>query len=407
MDGSLGFELTETTIDRIHQAFAAGTLTARGLVNAYLKRIAAYDQLGPALNAIISLNPEALAEAERLDAIFKTSGPVGPLHGIPIVVKDQADVKGLPTTMGSVLFKGFMPDRDAFAVAKLRAAGAIILGKSTLGELGGGDTHGSLFGSTRNPFDIERTAGGSSGGSATCVSANFCTVAVAQEGFASIRRPSSWNGIVGMRPTQGLVSRGNVYAGWPSVSGSLGPMARTVSDAAKLLECMIGYDPADPVTARGYGRVTGSLSAGLKRDSLKGARIGILRESIGYASEPDSEDFKAVDVAFQRSIGELAAAGAMIVDPVVIPELKALLAKRAGDRATEEESFRNYFGPCRNAPFKTRDEAAASPLFAQVTRGSQDRWTRASAPGAYGEYLKAREDLMTRSEEHTSELQSH
>ena len=158
-------------------------------------------------------------------------------------MKDQADIEGMPTTLGSVLFKDYMPGRDCFVVAKLKKAGVIFLGKVTLGELGGGDTHGSLFGSTRNVYDLERTAGGSSGGSGASVSANFCTVAVGQEGFASIRRPAIWNGVVGMRPTIGLVSRGGVYGGWPTINGSLGPMARTVTDLAKLLDGMVGYDP--------------------------------------------------------------------------------------------------------------------------------------------------------------------
>ena len=151
-------------------------------------------------------------------------------NGVGIcMVCHGTDAKGMPTTLGSVLFDDYYPDRDAFVVEKLKKAGAIILGKATLGELGGGDTHGSLFGSTRNPYALDRTVGGSSGGSAASVTANFATVAVGQEGLASIRRPSTWNSIVGMRPTAGLVSRGGVYAGWPDIHGSLGPMARKFS----------------------------------------------------------------------------------------------------------------------------------------------------------------------------------
>ena len=234
-----------------------------------------------------------MEEADRLDAAFKTSGFVGPLHGIPVIMKDQADITGLPTTLGSVLFKDYMPDRDCFVAAKLKKAGVIFIGKATLGELGGGDTHGSLFGSTRNVYDLERTAGGSSGGSGASVSANFCAVAVGQEGFASIRRPSIWNGVVGMRPTMGLVSRGGVYGGWPTINGSLGPMARTVTDAAKLLDSMVGYDPDDPVTGYGVGNTADSYSATLDKAALKGARIGILRETMGYAAEPDKRRFQA------------------------------------------------------------------------------------------------------------------
>jgi amidase len=198
---ALSFNLVEATIDDIHAAFRAGTLTVRELVQMYLDRITAYDKQGPAINSVISLNPSLFDDADRLDAAFRNAGFVGPLHGIPILVKDQADIKGMPTTLGSALFKDDMPEGDCFVVAKLKKAGAVLLGKTTLGELGGGDTHGSLFGSTRNVYDLQRTAGGSSGGSGAAVSANFCAVAVGQEGFASIRRPSIWNGVTGMRPT--------------------------------------------------------------------------------------------------------------------------------------------------------------------------------------------------------------
>ena len=160
------FKIEETTIDAVHAAFQRGELTARELVELYLARIEAYDQKGPAINSLISINLRACDEASALDAAFKREGRfVGPLHGIPIIVKDQINIKGMKTTLGSVLFRDYEPGTEGFAIAKLRAAGAIFLGKSTLGELGGGDTHGSLFGSTRNVYDLARTAGGSSGGS--------------------------------------------------------------------------------------------------------------------------------------------------------------------------------------------------------------------------------------------------
>ena len=169
------FNVVEATIEDIHTGYKSGKLTCHQLVQMYLDRIEAFDKKGPNINALITINADALKEADRLDAAYKASGPIGPLHGIPVIVKDQADVKGMPTTLGSLLFKDYFPDRDSFVAEKLRKAGAVILGKATLGELGGGDTHGSLFGSTRNPYDIERTVGGSSGGSAASVSANFST----------------------------------------------------------------------------------------------------------------------------------------------------------------------------------------------------------------------------------------
>ena len=236
------FHLSEATIDDVQAAYKSGQLTSHQLVQLYLNRIEAYDKKGPSINAIITVNPKALEEADRLDAAFKASGFAGPLHGIPVILKDQMDAKGMPTTLGSVLFKNYYPDRDAFVAEKLRKAGAIILAKGTLGELGGGDTFGSLFGATRNPYALDRTAGGSSGGPGAGLSANFATVAIGEEGFASIRRPSTWNSTVGMRPTAGLVSRSGMFDGWPELNGSLGPMARTVSDVARLLDVIVGYD---------------------------------------------------------------------------------------------------------------------------------------------------------------------
>jgi Asp-tRNA(Asn)/Glu-tRNA(Gln) amidotransferase A subunit family amidase len=396
MSGSITvFNVLETTIEDIRSAYQSGQLTARQLVQRYLDRIAAYDKQGPAINAIITINSGALDEADRLDAAFKASGFVGRLHGIPIIIKDQADAKGMPTTLGSVLFKNYYPDRDAFVVEKLKKAGAIILAKATLGELGGGDTHGSLFGSTRNPYDLDRTAGGSSGGSGASVATNFCTVAIGQEGFASIRRPSTWNSIAGMRPTTGLVSRGGVYAGWPSVAGSLGPMARTVTDLAKLLDVMVGYDPEDPITARGVGQIPDSYAKFLDKNGLNGARVGILRESMGYDAEPGSEDFARVTEVFDHAVAELKAAGATIVDPVVIPRLKELLAKRAGSFSDEEEAFTNYLRRSAKPPYQSRDEAKKSPDFSRVTKRSRERWTRVTAATAHYDYLLAREELTT------------
>src|SRR5262249_51297876 len=350
---------------------------------------------GPTINSVITINPKALEEAAALDAAYKRSGPVGSLHGIPVVLKDQMDVAGLPTTLGSVVLKDNVPVRDAVVTEQLKKAGAIILAKVTLGEMGGGDSYGSLYGVTRNPYDPERTVGGSSGGTGAAVSVNFATIGVGQEGFASIRRPSTWNSIVGMRPTAGLVSRSGVYAGWPSVAGSLGPMSRTVADLAKLLDVIVGYDPEDPLTARGIGHIPDSYTMFLDPKGLQGARIGILRESMGYDSEPRSEDFSKVTEVFDKAVAELNAAGAVIVDPVVIPKLKELLAKRAGSFTDEEESFTNYLSRSANPPYKSREEAKNSPNFPKVSKRSRERWTRAAAPNDHYEYLLAREELTT------------
>lgn len=388
------FHLLEATIEDIQNAYRSGRLTSHELVQLYLNRIEAYDKKGPGLNAIITINPKALEEADRLDAAFKASGFVGPLHGIPVMLKDQMDAKGMPTTLGSILFKDYYPDRDAFVAEKLRKAGAIILAKGTLGELGGGDTFGSLFGFTRNPYALDRTPGGSSGGPGAGLAANFATVAVGEEGFASIRRPSTWNSLVGMRPTAGLVSRGGMYDGAPQINGSLGPMARTVTDLAKLLDVLVGYDPEDALTALGVGHVPDSYQKFLDANGLKGARIGVLREPMGVGSEPGSEDFAKVTAVFDQAVAELKTAGALLIDPITIPNLKELLAKRAVGPTEPDESFKVFFGRSAKSPFKSREEMLRSPGFAKVVRYAQARLRASSDESKHYQYLMARDELM-------------
>jgi Asp-tRNA(Asn)/Glu-tRNA(Gln) amidotransferase A subunit family amidase len=392
------FQVVEATIDDIQAAFKSGRLTARQLVQGYLDRIAAYDKRGPNINSIITLNDHALEDAERLDAAYRTSGPIGPLHGIPILVKDEIDTAGMPTTLGTQVFKDYRPPRDAFPVEKLRKAGAIILGKTTLSEYAAGDTYGSMFGITRNPYDLERTVGGSSGGSGAAVAANFSTVAIGEETFASIRRPGGWNDVASLRPTPGLVSRSGMWDGYPSPTAQMGPMARTVKDLALLLDGMVGYDPEDPVTALGVGMVDGSYTRFLDTDGLKGARIGILRESIGLQSDPGSEDFKKVDAVFEQNVSELKAAGAVVVDPIVIPNLKALLAKRATNPDGFEAGLKLYLARNPNSPIKSRQDIANSPELAKSFPPTKaDRWRNpppALDAARYLAYLEAREELM-------------
>ncbi len=392
------FQLVEATIEEIHAAYKSGELTSRQLVQLYLDRIALFDKKGPSINAIITLNPSALEDASRLDAAYKKSGLTGPLHGIPVILKDQFDAKGMPTTLGSVLLKNFYPDKDAFVTAKLRKAGAIILAKATLGEFGGGDTYGSLFGATRNPYGLDRTAGGSSGGPGASLASNFAAVAVGEEGFASIRRPSTWNSLVGMRPTAGLVSRTGMYDGWPEINGTLGPMARTVTDLAKVLDVMVGYDAEDPLTSYGIGKAPSSYTKFLDKNGLKGARIGILRESIGSGSEPDSEDFRKVTTVFDKAVEELKAAGAVLVDPVVIPDINKLLAKRATG-PDSDEAIKVYFGRNANPPFKSREEIRQAPEFNKMLPPVQERVAaiggRSTDQSKHYQYLVARDELMT------------
>jgi amidase len=381
------FQVMEATIKDVHDAYKSGKLTSRQLVQMYLDRIETYDRKGPAINSVINTNPNALDEANRLDAAMKT-GFVGPLHGIPVVLKDMIDVAGMPTTYGSSIMKDFVPTRDAFVVERLKKAGAIVLAKVTLGEFAGGDTFGSLFGETRNPYDPLRTVGGSSGGTGASVAANFGTVGIGQEGFASISRPAAWNNIVGLRPTPGLVS-----------GGGFGPMTRTVTDLATVLDVIAGYDPESPDTALSVSHVPDTYTQSLDKDGLKGARIGILREPMGYFSEPQSEDFKTVTGVFDKAVAELRAAGAVVVDPITIPHLNALLAKRrqGGGRPSgmrieskaaleRDQEIRRYLARIPNSPYKTLQEVQNGPE--RRSRGT------VGFDGDYADYRVAQDDLM-------------
>lgn len=386
------FDPYEATIAEIHEAFAVGAVTCLQLTEWYLKRIESIDRDGPALNSVISVSTTAREDAAALDRAYAEHGPVGPLHGIPVMVKDQIDVAGLPTTLGSTLLKDFFPDRDGVIVEKLKAAGALILGKTTLGEFAGGDTHGSLFGSTGNPYDPERTAGGSSGGSAVAVSANLGAVAIAQEEFASIRRPAAWNGVVGMRPSLGVVSRSGAYRPWPFKNGSLGPMSRTVADTARVMDAIAGFDSEDPATVAGIGRIRGTFVDALDDTALAGARIGVIRESIGIGAEPGTRDFEAVRGVFTAAVDEISAAGAEVVDDIRIPRLDELLALRYSDE--NPEAFENWMRRNANPPFATYEAFAETPQW-RAAMEFRARSSRFSFTGTREQYLVAREELLT------------
>ena len=391
----MSFELIDATINDIHNAYANGSLTSVNLVEAYFERIEKIDRNGPKINSIISINPSALDEAKRLDKAYDDSGLIGSLHGIPIVFKDQGDVDNMPTTLGSILFEKYQPRRDCTVAKKLKAAGAIIIAKTTLGELGAGDTHGTLFGSTKNVYHQERTAGGSSGGTGAAVSANLCTAGIGQEGFASIRRPSIWNGICGMRPTAGLVSRHGVYGGWPMINGSLGPMCRSIMDSAKILDVMVGYDEEDPLTARGVGKVPPSYSNLLAEDALEGARLGILRTPMGFNTNPEAEDFKRITDVLDRAVGELGNAGATIVDNIEIPNLNECLATRTRYIPDEDEAFERWLSHQADAPFHSRSETMASKDWTKLRPNTRARWESDSTAEDRDAYHMARERLAT------------
>ena len=310
-----------TTIAAVVRAFADGSLTCRALIQGYLARIEAYDKQGPALNALITVNPLALAEAAAMDAAYRRDrSTVGPLHCVPVVLKDNFDTADLPTTGGSRTLAGSRPARDAFTVRKLRDAGALILAKANLQELAmGGNTVSSLGGQTRNPYDLTRTPGGSSGGTGAAIAAGLALVGTGSDTGQSIRSPASANNLVGLRPTRGLISRRGIIP--VSVTqDEAGPITRTVEDAARLLDVMAGFDPEDAITAAGVGHVPPTYTAFLDRNGLRGARIGVLRAYFG--TDPAHAE---VNQVMERAIDALRASGATVED-VAIPGQEALTA---------------------------------------------------------------------------------
>jgi amidase len=301
------FQLKETTISDIHTAMRAGTLTCRGLVEQYLKRIQMYDQHGPKLNAILYVNPKALEQADAMDREFKRTGKLKPLGCIPIILKDNYDTADMPTTAGSILLKDTRPERDAFAVTRLKQNGALILGKANLQEFAlGGITVSSLGGQTKNPYDLTRTPGGSSGGTAVAVAANFTAVGTGSDTGNSIRSPSSANSLVGIRPTAGLISRDGIVP-VSFTQDAIGPLTRSLADGARMLDAMAGYDPNDPITALSDGHIPRTYTAFL-RNGLKGARIGVLETLFG--SGPNYEEVNRV---MAKAIAALKEQGAVIV----------------------------------------------------------------------------------------------
>jgi Asp-tRNA(Asn)/Glu-tRNA(Gln) amidotransferase A subunit family amidase len=313
-----GFDVTEKSIAELQTGLRDGVVTSRQLVDGYLARIEAYDQAGPALNAFISLNPRALETADALDRERRERGSRGPLHGIPIVVKDNYDTADMPTTGSSIALAMHQPARDAFQVARLREAGAIIIGKTNLHELAAGIlTVSSLGGQTRNPYDPTRNPGGSSGGTGAAVAASFAAAGMGTDTCGSIRIPAAHNNLVGLRPTMGLSSRAGVIP-LALTQDVAGPLGRSVADVAVMLDATVGYDPRDPVTEAGRDRVPASYVAALEGATLRGVRIGVLRALFGNA-EADAEFAGLVRGALER----MRAAGAEVVE-VEIPDLSDL-----------------------------------------------------------------------------------
>ena len=368
------FEPTEATIADVHRALRSGKLTCRQLVEAYLKRIDAYDQ-STKLNAIVIVNPQALAEADKLDAEFKRTKKLRPLHGIPVIVKDNFDTKDLQTTGGSVALKGSLPPDDAYQVRKLREAGAIVLAKSNMDEWAFRPvvTESSTAGITRNPYDLERVPAGSSGGTAAAVAASFGAVGLGSDTGNSIRGPASHNSLVGIRSTMGLTSRDGIIPLFLRQDIG-GPLARTVEDAVRILEVIAGYDPADPITKVSEGKVPKSYTQFLKRDGLKGVRLGVFRR---YLDAPTTDP--QIKEVMTKAIADLKAQGTIIVDPFDLPNYQELTRNISCN--SFHYDLNNYLASLgEKATYKTLAEIVAAGLYLPVNETRLKNFVQTPAP---------------------------
>jgi amidase len=311
------FEVEEATIAQVHEAMKAGRLTCRALVGQYLKRIEAYDKNGPAINSLVVLNPDAEKQADEMDRRFAQSGLTGPLHCVPIIVKDNFETIGLQSADGALALAGFISAKDAFQVKRVKEAGAIVLAKSNMAEWAFSpyETVNSILpGYTKNPYALDRVTAGSSGGTAASVAASLGLVGLGSDTGNSIRGPSSHQALVGIRSTMGLTSRAGV-APLSLLADIAGPMARTVEDTARVFQTIVGEDPDDPATAaaREHMPKLDAYLAALDRNGLRGATIGVLRQ----AYERESTDPEIVRV-FMAAVEDLRRAGATIVDPAPV-----------------------------------------------------------------------------------------
>lgn len=353
------FSPVEADISTLQSAMADGRTSSVELVDFYLQRIEAFDAAGPGLNAIAIVNPSAREDAERLDAERASSGPRGPLHGIPVLVKDNYETRGMTTTAGSVALAGFAPDQDAELVRRLREAGAVILGKTNMHEWAYGiTTVGSGFGFTRNPYDPTRNPGGSSGGTGAAIAANFAAVGLGSDTCGSIRIPSAVHALVGLRGTQGASSRRGIVP-LSSTQDIGGPLARSVTDLATVLDVTVGYDAGDPQTAAVVGNLEGGFVAALQPGALRGKRIGLLTELI--RAEPFDADMADL---FDAAVADMRELGAEFAE-ASLPNLAELAYGGNGGFVVLAEDF----GFDIDAYLAGHDDAPVSTLAEIVARG--------------------------------------
>ena len=366
--GETGFDVTEKSITEIAAALDAGDVTSRELVAAYLARIEAYDQRGPALNAMVVINPNAFADADARDAERAEGQVRGPLHGIPVVVKDNYDTAGMPTSAGTIGLAMSVPPDDAFQVRRLREAGAIILGKTNMHELARGITSvSSIAGQTRNPYDPTRNPGGSSGGTGAAVAASFAAVGMGSDTCGSIRIPSAHHALVGLRGTRGLAS-GDGIIPLSTTQDIGGPLARSVRDLAITLDATVGVDPADETTRRSEGRIPASYTDILDPRGLQGARVALLEELLG-----DTGADRPVRTVIEAAVEEMTAQGADVVE-IGETDFGSLLQGASLIGLEFKFDFDAYLANTPGAPVRSLAELVELGLYHQVV----DRVNRAS-----------------------------
>ncbi len=350
-----GIEVTEASVTSLQDAMTRGRVTAQQLVTAYLARITAYDHAGPGINALIRINPNAMHDARVLD-IERRAGKVrGPMHGIPVIIKDNYDTRDMPTSAGSLALATSQPAQDGFVVKRLRDAGAIILAKANMHELAAGITSvSSLGGQTRNPYDPARCPGGSSGGTGAAIAASFAAVGWGSDTCGSIRIPSAFGSLFGLRPTQGMVSRTGIVP-LSHTQDIGGPLARTATDLAIALDISVGYDAADSVTTVMRDRPLPHFQASLDRNAMRGARIGVFTH---YFTDADPEIADSVRAA----IAAMKAQGATVVD-VTIADFDSLIANTGIINYETRTDLLAYLSHVPNAPVHSLREIVDRGLF--------------------------------------------
>ncbi len=352
--------IVETTIDDIQHLILQGRATARAIIQAHLQRIERYDRRGPALWSIIAVNEKALEDADTLDRSFAESGKLtGRLHGIPVLVKDNYDVAGMQTTGGSAALLGWIAPKDSTTVAKLRAAGAIILAKTTMSEWarGGLDNINSVLpGFARNPYNTAHATGGSSGGTGAGLAASFGVVGLGSDTWGSIRNPSSNNALAGLRPSWALVSRAGMI-GLYDARDTAGPMARNVRDLAKMLDAVAGADPLDAATSGAKDHIPASFVDGLSLEGARGKRIGVLRQAfVPKAADPQ------VLALMENAIAALRKIGAGIVDPFEIADFERF-PSRPHPQSEVRRAIETYLAKTGPQFPKTLNDVVASGKF--------------------------------------------